>query len=697
MSKLKTALEGVPKFFRYLLIIGIVGFISLLFPSNIRFKYEFEKNQSWRYETLTAPFDFAISKPENQIQQELNTALEEYHPYYQRLPQIRPEAISEFELTFDKRLETLNQNQQFQDLRRNPGRYKSFGSEFLESYYQRGIIELAPEHSQKGPDFLINLLNSADLRTVKISNFLGLEAVKAALNDTLSKSSLEDTDFLLPLLNQNLHPNIIYQDSISQQVQKDISQGISPTQGMVKKGELIVTRGDNIDEEAYQKLISLRNQYNNKMVNNRSRLLIFIGYFLLTSLIIGVFVLYLINFAPEIFNSTIKLIFVFMWLALYSYLVTVVENTQLLNAYLIPFCIVPIVIKTFYNSRIALFTHIIVVLIASFLSSQGYEFTFLQILAGIVVLLTDVDTRDWTRFFTAILFLFLTYAIGYFSLSLIQEGHFSDIDYSIYTWLLINIILTLLAYPLIPLLERFFGFTSSISLMELSDMNRPLLRKLALEAPGTLQHSLQVANLSEAAAQDIGANALLVKVAALYHDVGKTKAPEYFIENQSGQNPHGNISYLDSAKIIIDHVHAGVEMAKKARLPKILIQFIKTHHGTTRAEYFYRSYLKEHPDEFVDEQLFRYPGPKPTTKEETILMFADSIEAACKSLKQPTEDNINELIDKIISSKIEHGQLDESTMTFQEFEKVKSVFKKIMKSVHHVRIEYPDDQQKQAK
>lgn len=697
MSKLKTALEGVPKFFRYLLILGVVAFISLLFPNSVRFEYEFEKGLSWRYETLTAPFDFAINKPEQQLQAELQGAMEDYHPYYERLQEADETAIRSFQNNFDQRLEDLSENGQFPDLRRRPARYKQFGTDFLEKYYDQGIIAPLEAHKNAAGPFLINLFNEADLSTIPIERFYKVGEVRQSLNDTLAKSSLEDTDFLLPLLQQSIGPNIVYQDSISQRIQDEIAQGISPTQGMVRKGELIVARGDNVNEETYQRLLSLEKQYENNMMANRSRLLIFIGYFLLTSLIIGVFVLYLINFAPDIFNSTVKLIFIFLWLVLYSYLVTAVENTELLNAYLIPFCIVPIVIKTFYQERLALFTHIIVVLIASFLSSQGYEFTFLQILAGIVVLLTDVDTRDWTRFFSSIFFLFLTYSIGYFSLSLIQEGSLSDIDFSNYSWILINVVLTLLAYPLIPLLERFFGFTSSISLMELSDMNRPLLRKLALDAPGTLQHSLQVANLSEAAAQEIGADALLVKVAALYHDIGKTKNPEYFIENQASQNPHSSISHLDSAKIIIDHVPAGVEMAKKARLPKILIKFIKTHHGTTRTEYFYRSYQKDHPDESIDEQLFRYPGPKPVSKEETILMLADSIEAACKSLKEPSEDKLNELIDKIISGKIQHGQLEESTMTFQELVLVKSILKKVMKSVHHVRIEYPEENQKETK
>jgi putative nucleotidyltransferase with HDIG domain len=382
-----------------------------------------------------------------------------------------------------------------------------------------------------------------------------------------------------------------------------------------------------------------------------------------------------------------------LWLVAFSYLVYAVEQVALLSTYMIPFCIVPIVIKNFYDEQLALFTHLVVILLASFLSSLGYEFTFLQILAGIVVLLSDVDTRDWTRFFYSILYIFVVYLLGYVGLSLIQEGSYQDIDLTVLSWLAISAFMTLLAYPLIPLLERFFGFTSSISLVELSDMNRPLLRQLANKAPGTLQHSLQVANLSEEAARAIGANHLLVKVAALYHDIGKTLQPKFFIENQSNNSPHLSISDKESAEIIISHVTEGVKMAKKARLPNVLIDFILSHHGTTRVEYFYRNYLKDHPEEEVDEQDFRYPGPKPVTKEETILMLADSIEAACKSLKNPTEEALLELIDKIIAGKMAMGQLEDSELTFSELETCKTVFQQLMRSVHHVRIEYPEEQQ----
>ncbi|MEM8908066.1 MAG: HDIG domain-containing metalloprotein, partial [Bacteroidota bacterium] len=417
---------------------------------------------------------------------------------------------------------------------------------------------------------------------------------------------------------------------------------------------------------------------------------VFGGYFLLTSLILGVFILYLQFHEKKIFGSLQQLLFMLMWLLVYSYLVFAVDANKILSVYLIPFCIVPIVIKIFYNERLALFTHIVVVLIASFLSSLGYEFTFLQILAGIVAVLSNIKVRDWTKFFVSMLYIFLAYSVGYLGLSLIDEGSLTTVNWSIYSWIFLNVFLTLLAYPLIPLLERVFGFTSAITLVELSDMDRPLLKELSIKAPGTLQHSLQVANLSEAAASKIGADQLLVKVAALYHDIGKVQQPAYYIENQSGANPHNKTTPLDSAKIIIEHVTEGVKLAKKNRLPKVLIDFIRTHHGTTRVEYFYRNHINQHPGGEVDEHSFRYPGPRPRSKEETILMIADSLEAASKSLKSPSEKDINDLVDKIIAGKITHGQLEDSEMTFAELEICKREFKKLLKSIYHVRIEYPE-------
>ncbi|NNE26527.1 MAG: HDIG domain-containing protein, partial [Saprospiraceae bacterium] len=374
----------------------------------------------------------------------------------------------------------------------------------------------------------------------------------------------------------------------------------------------------------------------------------------------------------------------------FSIIVYLVTKNEFLSPFLIPFCITPIVVYNFFGGRLALFIHIVVVLISSFISGLGYEFTFLQILAGIVTVLTITETRYWNKFFLAILVILLTYVIGYLGLALINSGTLVEAEQHTFGWLVFNALLLLLAYPFIPIIEKIFGYTSSITIAELGDMNKPLLRDLSLKAPGTLQHSLQVANLSEAAAKAIGANSLLVKTAALYHDVGKMNNPFYFIENSNGENAHDALNNFDSARIIIGHVTEGDAMAKKARLPKIITDFITTHHGTTRVEYFYRNQLNEEPDREFDESLFRYPGPKPQTKEQAIMMLADSIEAASKSLKNPTGQDIDKLIDKIVNFKIDEGQLNESDISFRELQVCVETFRAVLRSIYHVRIEYPD-------
>ncbi|MEQ8706807.1 MAG: HDIG domain-containing protein [Phaeodactylibacter sp.] len=691
MSAWKSTIEGLPTLVKYLMVAGVVAIISFLFPNNVKFKYEFDKGQRWRYEDLRAPFDFAILKPEQEIEEERARIRDNFSPYYEVLPSITEEQIAGFQQRFDAQLSEVKA-EQFPDVTKHPDDYRSFGKTLLQGLYDSGITELAPVHKDKPNDFVVNVLQGNTTHPQTLENLTTVPEAAASLAESLPYSKLAESDFLYGLLEASIAPNMFFNDTLSERLLSEELSQVGLYRGRVSKGDLIVTENGYITEEIYLKLASFKSKYREEVTDEQSYTGVLAGYALLTTLIIGIFLLYVRLYAQAVFSRFNKLVFIMLWLVAFSYLVYAVEQVALLSTYMIPFCIVPIVIKNFYDEQLALFTHLVVILLASFLSSLGYEFTFLQILAGIVVLLSDVDTRDWTRFFYSILYIFVVYFLGYAGLSLIQEGSYEDIDLSVLSWLGISAFMTLLAYPLIPLLERFFGFTSAISLVELSDMNRPLLRQLANKAPGTLQHSLQVANLSEEAARAVGANHLLVKVAALYHDVGKTLQPDFFIENQSVKSPHLNISDKESAKIIISHVPEGVKMAKKARLPNLLIDFIKSHHGTTRVEYFYRNYIKDHPEEEVDEQEFRYPGPKPVTKEETILMLADSIEAACKSLKNPTEAALLELIDKIITGKIAMGQLEDSELTFSELETCKTVFQQLMRSVHHVRIEYPEEE-----
>ncbi len=690
-NKVKSTIQGLPLLVKYLLILGVVAFISLLFPNNIKFKYEFQEGQSWRYEDLIAPFDFAIRKTDAEIQGAIDQINTDFSPYYEMDLSVIRQQKNRFIAAFDKQVAEQSEGGGFVEVMQEPEKYKAFGIQLLDRYFNAGIIAKEHPYNDKDIDFVLNIIKGNTEYRQTLQNILTQEKAFNLVTDSLPYTrQLKEPEFILPLIENAFVPNLKYSESLTKRFKNEQISSIATTQGRVKKGDLIIPRDGIVTQEIYQTLISYKAQYETQVSQNKTHLAVFGGYFLLTSLIIGVLLLYLRLEASEVMEKFNKLLFILMWIMLYSYLVYVVESFEDISAWLIPFCIVPIVIKSFYNDRIALFIHITIVLIASLLSSLGYEFTFLQILAGIVAVLTSKETK-WSTFFLSIFYILLTFALGYLGLSLIKEGNISTVDWSSYGWLFMSVLLTLLAYPLIPLLERVFGFTSSIRLLELSDLNRPLLKKLSLEAPGTLQHSLQVANLAEAAATKIGADHLLVKVGALYHDIGKTLQPLSYIENQNGQNPHDKMTAKESAKVIIDHVTEGILLAKKYRLPKVLVDFIATHHGTTRVEYFYRTFLKNNPDKEINLADFCYPGPKPQTKEQTILMLADSIEAASKSLKDPTVEEISDLVDKLIAFKITHEQLTESALSFEELEECRGVFKQLLKSILHVRIEYPEE------
>lgn len=695
MSKFQTTLERLPNIAKYITVLLVILFISWLSPNSVRFKYLFEKGQTWSYEDLYAPFDFEIKKSQQEIALETSELEGEFSPYYQIDKQIASVKKDEFLQAFNKELKLAKIEQQYKDVIDRPYKYKKYASQFIDRVYNRGIIALEEEHVNNGQNFVINVVNGNSVEQKNIQNINTVNDVYQWLDDSLLyRSKLEEPEFIFGLFEQTFIPNLSFNDTLTKRLRAEELNSISLTKGMLEKGELIIAKDETITEDIYQRLVSYQAHYEGEVVEQQPQSYVLLGYFLLTSLIVGIFLLYLQYRATHVYDHFSRVVFMLLWLVVYSYFVYIVEENQALSAYLIPFCIVPIVIKNFFDERLALFTHIVVVLIASYLSSLDYEFTFMQILAGIVAILAYTDSRDWSRFFFTILYIAFAYLFAYLGLSLIKEGTFSTLDFSVYPWLIINVFLTLLAYPLIPLLERLFGFTSSITLVELSDLNRPLLKELSLKAQGTLQHSLQVANLSEAAASAIGADALLVKVAALYHDIGKMTKPEMYIENQSGKNPHDNLTNLESAKLIIEHVEEGVKLAKKHRLPQVLIEFIKTHHGDTRVEYFYRKERNEHPKKQFDESLFRYPGPRPQSKEETILMIADSLEAASKSLKNPTGQDIDKLVNSIIAGKITNGQFTNSKISFDELEKCIKVFKQLLRSINHVRIEYPPASEK---
>jgi len=674
---------------KYLIVLGTTIFISFLFPNNTRFKYEFDKGQNWHYDDLVSPFNFAIQKSDEIIEKE-RKALSDVIPYYFINPDRARQRKNIFQRNFDKQLATVQQEGQFTDVFQQPETYINYGRQFIDRIYRRGLITEDHELASLEKDKVIMLRYGNTTVKKTVESLLNPKEIDYWITDTLFQSGLPEAEFLIPLLRQDYAANVEFDPELTDRYRTEQLSNLSTTYGMVRKGELVVGENDLITDSIFQQLISYRDHYQETVATERSAWWVYSGYLMLTSFILGVFVMYLRFHAPRVYTYFKPFCFALMWPLIYSYLVYIVRVNGSLSLYIVPFCIVPIVINIFYNERLALFTHVVVVLITSFLSDLGYAFAFLQLLAGIVAVLSNIMVRDWTRFFSSMVYIFLAYGIAYLGLSLIEEGGLRTIDWSVYTWIFLNVFLTLLAYPLIPLLERVFGFTSSITLTELSDMNKPLLKELSLKAPGTLQHSLQVANLSQAAARKIGANSQLVKVAALYHDIGKIKNPEYFIENQKGRNPHDDLLPVESAEKIIEHVSHGVALAHEHKLPELIIDFIRTHHGSTRVEYFYHQQVERNPNGIIDEKAFHYPGPRPRTREEAILMLADSIEAASKGMKDPCELEIDKLVNKIIQGKIVREQLIRSQLSFRELEICKSEFKKLLNSIYHVRVKYPE-------
>ena len=679
---------------RILLGVTAVVLISLLYPNNLTFPYQFELNQTWQYADLSAPTAIPVLKREERYTADREAVIRNLTPVYRRDQEVAREARAEYIEAFNVALDSARSDNSFPGLLRQPEAHRLYGLEILDRIYQRGIVRLRTEdEARSGMASVIQIVDGSQVNTRTIGQVYTTPGrARQWLTDSILYTRLAAPDFLVPLLEDKLRYNVFYNDSLTNRLRAQSLEAVSPFDGLVQQGETLVRQGEVISDNVYQKLVSYRQLYNENLQGTTTFFSVFTGYTLIVGLVILLLFLYLRTFFPLVYVRLKNLIFILLWPLLYAIMVRSVELTPGWSVYMVPFCIVPIVMRIFFNERLAFFVHVAVVLIASFLTSLGYPYTFLSIMAGVVVIFMDIDTRDWSRFFSSLILLFAFYIFGYVGIQLVQGAGWTGINYVDLLWLGLNVFLVLLAYPLIPLLERFFGLVSPITLVELNDMNRPLLEKLARQAAGTWQHSLNVANLAERVASEIGGNSLMVRTAALYHDIGKLKNPEYFIENQTGPNPHDRITDLESAKIIIDHVNEGVRLARAAGLPDVIIDFIRTHHGTTRTEYFYRNHIKNHPEREVDEPYFRYDGPLPVTKEQTILMLADSVEAASKSLKQPTEAELYELIDNIIRGKLTNGQLVQSHLSFQELETLRRIFRSVLKSSHQLRIAYPEEE-----
>ena len=636
---------------------------------------------------LYSPYNYAIQKTSEEIEEDKNEILNSVLPIYQYDSEISPKSIEAFNSEFQSKWISSGIDNNLKE------KYQSLGNNLLQKVYDKGLINPVLKYQRNGLNYNLSLINkniSSQLNTADVFNITS--ATQFIKQQVKSDFQIRNPDWLLKLITNHLKANYVYNEILTEKIENDALNNISTTRGMVQKGELVVANGTMVNTGTYQKLESLRGAYEEDAKVAGDKRLIFLGQLLLVGLIISILMVFLYLFRKDIYadNRQISLIL----LVITGMLLTLswAIRIKVPSVYYIPFCILPIIIRILFDTRLAKNIHLLVVLIAGFFVPNSFEFAFLQITAGMVAIYSIKNLIKREQFLISALLILLNYFIVFLGISLIRDGSLLEIEWVNFVPFVFSVLLSLLAYPLIYAFERVFGITSDVTLMELTNTNSKLLRDLAFKAPGTFQHSLQVANLAEAAIFKIGGNALLVRAGALYHDIGKIVNPQFFIENQiMGINPHDSISYEQSAQIIIQHVKQGVEIARKHQIPEMLIDFISTHHGNTRVDYFYQSYLKNFPEKFVDENIFRYPGPIPFSKETAVLMLADSVEAASRSLKEPDSSSISDLVERIIDYKLNQDQLNDSDITLKDIETIKMIFKTMLMGIYHVRIDYVID------
>ena len=664
-----------------------VIFVTLSLPKQARFRFEYEKGKTWMQKDLYSPDSFSIQKTNEEINNDKDAILKSIFPIYQNDIQVVESAIAAFSLEFETQWKNSGIPGNSKEI------YFDAGNSILNYIYDRGLMNPVKKFQRNGPNYNFNLvLNNVSTPVNTADVFLVTDSVRLIKQKLKTYSAIENKEWLIQLIANHLKANYVYDEGLTDKLEENALNSLSTTRGMVQKGELIITKGTMVNSVIYQKLESLRAAYEEdaKVIGNRN--LILLGQFLLSGLIIALLIVFLFLFRKDIYADNRQLALILLVITGMLVGLSWAVRINIPSVYYIPFCIVPIIIRILFDTRLALNIHLLVVLIAGFFVPNSFEFAFLQISAGMVAIYSIKNLIKREQFLISALLILLNYFIAFTGISLIRDGSLTDIEWLNFVPFIFSVLFSLLAYPLIYAFERVFGITSDVTLMELTNTNSKLLRELALKAPGTFHHSLQVANLAEAAIFKIGGNTLLVRAGALYHDIGKTVNTQYFIENQNrGSNPHDTISYEQSAQIIIQHVNKGVEIAKNNNIPEMIIDFIRTHHGNTRVDYFYQSFLKNFPEKFVDENIFRYPGPIPFSKETAVLMLADSVEAASRSLKDPDAISISDLVERIIDYKLDQGQLTNSNITLKDIDTIKLIFKTMLMGIYHVRIDYEID------
>lgn len=665
--------------FRLLVIFVICAVTVYLFPKVGTFQYEYQKGMPWQYETLYAPFDFPIYKTEEELQEDREQVIAEQEPIYKRNNETAAAEVEKFNTAL-RTFETPNTREGLQTVARR-----------LQDIYAAGILQI-PERMNAEKIRNVRIVENNIAETVEFQKTYTLKKAYTTLSEEIDRAKLPKSvkEQILSLnLNNYLHENLEFDLNKTMQAEVGALKGISLTQGMVQQGDQIIGNRELVTAEKMKILDSLKKEYRHNLGAADSYMRTMGGQTLLVLVALAIFTVFFYYSKRRIFYHTREFIFLYG-----MFLATIVLGSlgyhQHIEMFSVPVLFFPIIVNILIGSRSALYLLLGTTLLISYYAPNSYMYAFMQVAAGIVAIFSLTHLQRRGQLFLSILWVFITYSLVYTAFMLVQEGELRVAHLFGYLWLLVNCLLLMLTYPVIYIFERIFGYTSEITLIELSNPNHPALRNLTKKAPGTFQHSLMVANLAEEAIYRIGGNPLLTRTGALYHDIGKTYEPIYFIENQSGGiNPHDKCEFDESARHIINHVTKGVEMAKKYNLPECIVDFIRTHHGKSKVKYFYNSFKNKYPDKEIDEAAFTYAGPDPVTRECAVVMMADAVEAVSRTLKEKTVANITKVVNDIIDGQVRDGRFANAEITFKDIAIVKKVFIEMLTNIYHSRIAYP--------
>ena len=666
-----------------LLIVACIALIVYFMPRDTNFNYHFSVNTPWSYGQLMSDFDFPIYKSSAKVKAERDSLYKQFQPYFNMDSSATEKALAQFSKDYNTSFAEFITPQQYNIYRQR-----------LINAYKRGIVSIeSSEKIKRDSLHNIKIINGNIALSANIDNLNTIKSVYEQLtyNDTLPKDILSQLK-----LEEYIQPNIIYDSVKTNLALKEMEASVSLSDGIVQKGQKIISRGEIVDEKLFQTLESYQYEWNKRTNENRHTGLTLLGQILITTMALLGMVAFINVYRPIYLRQLNKFILVFLLITLFCITVGSMVRAHTGNVFMVPFAMVPILLCLFVDSRTAFMSHIIQTFICSTMLSAPHVFILVQIAGGAAAIFSLRELTARSQLFRTMFIILTSQALTYFAYELIAENSIEKLNLSTYIYFLISGGLLLIAYPLMFAIEKIFGFTSSVTFIELSNINSELLGKLSQDAPGTFQHSMQVGNLAAEAARRIGANSIEVRTGALYHDIGKIKNSIYFTENQSGGiSPHNSLQPEESAKKILQHVKDGIDIARAYHLPQSIKDFITTHHGTSKTGYFYITYKNAHPGEEIDESMFTYEGPQPKTREQAILMMADSVEAASHSLKEYTESNIHALVDKIIDAQLENGQFSLAPLTFKDIDTIKATFKERLKAIYHTRISYPEEKKVQ--